>query len=198
MKELHSKLLGALLLSFTSLSALATDEMIYGAFDVGQGSAKDVCTGLLANSSCHSTTTAYRVGLGYQANKHMSLEASYLFPAKLTASGTYLGIPATGEVSMSGYQLAIVGSFPVAGGFSLLGKGGIAFIDAKSAVSTLGLNVSTSQSNTNFAYGFGARFAFSNRVAARIMYEDLGLIKTSGIAAGGKVSFLSAGLQVGF
>lgn len=202
MKTTKQKLLVALLFSLTSAGAMADEGNAYGAFDIGQGKDGDFCTGVPATISCSDSTTAYRLTLGYQVNNNIGIEGSYLPEAKITASGTYLGANVTVDGTFSGYQLAAIGSVPLTESFSLLGKAGLAIIDAKtSATATLGAasaTLSQSNSNTNFAFGLGARFAINKQVALRVMYEDFGTIKSSSTDTGGKITFMSAGLQVGF
>jgi opacity protein-like surface antigen len=199
MKNKKGLLLAALFLGFTSSAAMAADGKVYGAFDIGQGTAKDACTGAPATIACNDTATTYRLALGYQVNSNVGIEGSYIPNTKITASGTYLGFPVNLEESFSAFQLAAIGSYPATESFSLLVKGGMAFIDAKSSGAWGGIPlIPTSYNNTNFAYGLGARFAISNQVTVRVMYEDFGDVKTSSSGTSGKVTLLSAGLQVGF
>lgn len=191
-------LLAALLLSSASITAEASESQFYGALDVTQGSTKDACTSLPSTITCSTSTTAYRLGLGFQFNRFIGLEASYLFPAKLTASGTYLTIPVSGEVSVSGYQLSFLGALPISDSFSLLGKAGYASTDATESISGFGYTLSNNQNNLNPAYGLGARYAFNDRIALRAMYEDLGIVKTVNMATGARLTFVNVGLQVGF
>jgi len=198
MKITKNMLLAALLLSSASITAEASESQFYGALDVTQGSTKDACTSLPSTITCSTSTTAYRLGLGFQFNRFIGLEASYLFPAKLTANGTYLTIPVSGEVSVSGYQLSFLGALPISDSFSLLGKAGYASTDATESVSGFGYTLSNNQNNLNPAYGLGARYAFNDRVALRVMYEDLGIVKTASMATGARLTFVNVGLQVGF
>jgi opacity protein-like surface antigen len=198
MKITKSMLLAALLLSSVAITAGASESIVYGALDVTQGSTKDACTSLPPTITCSTSTTAYRLGLGFQFNRFIGLEASYLFPAKLTASGTYLTIPVSGEVSVSGYQLSILGALPIGDHFSLLAKAGYASTDASESISGFGYTLSNNEKNVNPAYGLGARFAFNDRFALRIMYEDLGIVKTASMATGTRLTFVNAGLQIGF
>lgn len=198
MKITKNMLLAALLLSSAAITAEASESLVYGALDVTQGSTKDACTSLPSTITCSTSTTAYRLGLGFQFNRFIGLEASYLFPAKLTAKGTYLTIPVSGEVSVSGYQLSFLGALPISDSFSLLGKAGYASTDATESVSGFGYTLSNNQNNLNPAYGLGARYALNDRVALRVMYEDLGIVKTASMATGARLTFVNAGLQVGF
>lgn len=198
MKITKNMLLAALLLSSAAITAEASESQFYGALDVTQVSTKDACTSLPSTITCSTSTTAYRLGLGFQFNRFIGLEASYLFPAKLTASGTYLIFPVSGEVSVSGYQLSILGALPISDSFSLLGKAGYASTDATVSVSAFGYTLSDSQNNSNPAYGLGARYTFNDRIALRVMYEDLGIVKAARMATGGRLTFVNVGLQVGF
>lgn len=190
----------ALLLStFVVNPALADNTgKLYGAIDLGQGNAKDACSGLPSTISCSTTTTAFRFGLGYQANQNVSLEAAYIDGGKIDIGGNYLGWPVTGEMSMTGFQLSAIGSYPISNEAELLGKIGFASLKAKESVTVGGYSASSDNSNSNVTFGIGARYKVSDKMAIRAMYEDFGTIKADSTSSGSKVTLLSAGLQFGF
>lgn len=198
MKNLKSLLLAVLLVGFTSSTVMAEEGKVYAAIDVGQVNATNACEGLPANFSCNPTTSAYRLGVGYQANKSVGVEVAYLNAGKITASGTYLGVPISLDATMAGFHFAAIGALPVANNFALLGKAGIALVTGKTTGTAPGVYVTSDQSNTNVTFGLGARFDASDKISIRMMYEDFGTIKTSSTGSGFKVTFLSAGLQIGF
>lgn len=189
----------ALLSAFVATPALADNTgKFYGAIDLGQGNAKDACSGLPSTISCSTTTTAFRFGLGYQANQNVSLEAAYIDGGKIDIGGSYLGVPVTGEYSMTGLQLSAIGSYPISNEAELLGKIGLASIKAKESVSVSGSTFSSDNSNSNLTFGLGARFKISDKIAIRVMYEDFGTIKAHSTSSGSNATLLSAGLQFGF
>ena len=198
MKNSKSLLLAVLLVGFTSSAAMAEEGKVYAAIDLGRGSAADFCEGVPAGLSCNDTTTAYRFGLGYQVNKNVGVEAGYLDAGKVNVSGTYLGVPVSAAATMSGFQLSAIGSVPISNEFALLGKAGIALIDGKRTYSEPGYSESANYSNSNFTFGFGARFKANDKIAIRAMFEDFGTIKVASYDPGSKVTMLSAGLEVGF
>lgn len=187
MKNSKGLLLATVLACFASNSAMAEEGNIYAAIDLGQVSAPDVCSG--TGFSCDTTTTAYRIGLGYQVNPNVEVEGSYLNAGKVTVNGT------TANATMSGFQFSAIGAYPLTSSAALLGKIGVASITGKA--SGFG-GPSTDQSNSNLAFGFGARFTANDKVAIRVMYEDFGTVKASSNSKGSKVTMLSAGVQVGF
>jgi len=197
MKNKTIRLMIALLLGLFASGAIAANGNVYGALDIGQGTAKDACTGLPSSISCTDTVAAYRVALGYQFNDNFSVEGSYSPEATINASGTYLGTSISADESFSAFQFSVIGAYPVTGDFSLLGKVGMALIDAKATATGL-TSVSYSNNNTNLAYGVGVKFAIIKQLAIRVMYEDFGSVKTSNTSSGGNVTYLSAGLQFGF
>jgi len=202
MKNSKSLLLAVLLVGFTSSAAMAEEGKVYAAIDAGQGNAPSACEGLPANFSCNTTTTAYRVGMGYQLSKDVGFEAAYFDGGKVNASGTISGVAVTAFATLTGFQLSAIGALPVTSNVAFLGKLGVASIQGKvSATATSGgayATASGSHDNTNFVYGLGVRFAANDRIAIRVMYEDFGTVKVSNTDTGGKVTLLSAGLQVGF
>lgn len=198
MKNLKVLFMIMLFVCFTSKVAMAEESKAYAVVDYGQGSAPDACNGLPSNFSCTSTTTAYRLGLGYQVDKNVGLEAAYINAGKVTATGVYSGVPMTLDATVTGFQFSAIGAYQIANEVALLGKAGLALVTGKASGSAPGVYVTSDQSNTNFTYGFGARFTASQKLAFRIMFEDFGSIKTSSTSSGSKVTVLSVGLQIGF
>lgn len=193
----HLKLL-LLTIALVLFSEVTMAEDVYVVLDVGQGNAPKACEGLPSTMSCSNTTTALRAGLGVQVNKDVGFEVQYINFGKVTASGTYLGSPATANLTATGFEASIVGAIPLTPSVALMGKVGLAMIKGNATATVGGSSVSTSADNTNLAYGVGVRFNANDKIAIRLMYENYGDVKTSSTDTGGPVSIVSAGVQIGF
>lgn len=198
MKNLKLLLLAVLLVGFTSSAAMAEEGKVYAAVDYGQANVPDGCVGVPSSGSCNSTTTAYRFGLGFQFDKNVGFEVGYLNAGKIAAKYTTSGVPVTADATMSGFQFSAIGAYPISNEVALFGKAGFASITGKSTVSASGVTITNEQGNSNFTFGFGARFKANEKIAIRVTFEDFGTIKTSSTSSGSKVTLLSAGMQVGF
>ena len=160
-----SKFLLIAVLSAAAAPALA--QSFYGAVDIGQSKASDVCTGT-GISGCTDTSAVFRVAGGYQFVPMMGAEISYGYYGKQSLGA--VGPVSAGDWKASGFELAGVGTFPLGNGFSLTAKAGI-------APTTFQLTgASRSSTTTNLAWGFGARYDFNRDVAVRAQYESLGIV----------------------
>ena len=197
---IDSKVFALALILGTTVSPAMADGY-YGALDVGQTKAGDACstTGLPAGSTvagCKDTATLYRIVGGYQFVPMWGAEVSYGAYGK--ASMGTATIPGFGTLTtdwqLSGLQFSGIGTFPIADGFSLLGKLGIARTDLKIS----GGGVSTSTTSTKLAYGIGAQYDLTKSVAVRAQYEDLGTVGDANTTGTSKVTLLSAGVVYKF
>jgi opacity protein-like surface antigen len=192
-----NKSLITLFLGLASVGAIAEDSKLYGAFDFGQTTEKDPCSGAPTTIYCSDAAMAYRFGLGYQAISNVALEVTYQPSTEIAATGSYFGSPVSAKAKSSAFQFSAIGSYPVTENISLAGKVGVAFIEADASVTNAGSTSSQSYNNLNFTYGLGMLFPFKNKVAIRVMYEDYGDVKTSSTGTGRKLTCLSAGMQFG-
>lgn len=196
------KILAVALLSAFAAPAFAADSAFYGAFDIGQSDAKDACNGIPAGVSCKKTDTAFRLAGGYQFTPRWGAEISYADLGKVRASGLVLGVPVTAEAKSNSVQLAATGTFPISGGFSIIGKLGIARTEVKeSATAALGglvASATAKATSTKAAYGIGAQYDFTKNVSVRAQYEDLGKVGDANTTGTSKVTLVSAGLVFKF
>lgn len=200
MKKVLAGLCVAATMATVSGAALAADSGFYGAFDIGQSKAKDACTpeAGVTLTSCDDKDTAYRIGVGYQFNQNFGLEASYVDFGKADASGTVLGVPATGEAEVAALQLSATGTLPVSESFAIIGKLGIARTDVDVSGAALGVTANASDNSTELTYGIGVRYNINKTMAARIQYEDFGKVGDDATTGTSKLTLLSVGLTFGF
>jgi len=147
--------------------AMAEGTGLYGAVDVGQSKISDVCTGIPAGVSCNDSATDYRLSVGYQINPSIGIEGSYVDSGKYAASG--LGL--TVDVKSTEWQLAAVGTLPVANGFSVLGKAGLALWDLKTS-SSGPVPPGWNPTGNDFLWGIGAQYDITKAVAVRGLYDS--------------------------
>jgi OOP family OmpA-OmpF porin len=196
---INSKVFAAALILGAAVSPAMADSF-YGALDVGQTKAKDTCTGLPAGvSGCEDTASMFRIAGGYQFAPMWGAEVSYGDYGKANlGTGDILGVTASGDWRISGFQVSGTGTFPVSTAFSLIGKVGIARTDLKLTVAALGISVSESATTTNLAFGIGAQYDFTKNISVRAQYEDLGTVGNSNTTGTAKATLLSAGVVYKF
>lgn len=181
-----SRLVMAVFFSVVMAPAMAED--FYGAFDVGQTTAADACTGAPSVFKCEETATAYRIAGGYQFAPMWGAEVSYGDYGKATL------ITTLADWQLSGLQVSGTGTFPLGAAFSLIGKLGF----AQTTIKLSGGGTSISATSTKLAYGIGAQYSFAGNIAVRAQYEDLGEVGDTDTTGTSKVSLLSAGIVFKF
>ncbi len=147
--------------------AMAEGSGFYGALDVGQSKVNNACEGIPAGVSCKNTDTDYRLSVGYQVNPSFGVEGSYVDSGKITASG--LGI--TVDTKNTEWQLAAIGTLPVANGFSIIGKAGLAFWNIKTSATPF-TPPGFSPTGNDFLWGIGAQYDITKAVAVRGQYDS--------------------------
>jgi opacity protein-like surface antigen len=132
------------------------------------------------------TPSDYGIGVGYQISSDVSVEASYLTIRKVPIFG------AAGFVSVSGFNIGVVGYLPVVNSFSLVGKIGTFSSTAKSAA------LSSDYNNTTISTGLGIQYEASQNFSLRLLIESLGTLKSSAADVGWGYSLIAGGVAYNF
>mgnify|MGYP001821725968 CR=1 FL=1 len=82
--------------------------------------------------------------------------------------GIYIEIEDLYAVALYG-----VGILPLSDQIELFVKLGGAYWDGKAKATVMGLSASSSEDGTELAYGLGASFAFTDKFAVRVEYEEI-------------------------
>jgi|SRR6266850_2290883 len=117
---------------------------------VGQSKLKDGCSGFPGGGSCDDKDTAWRILGGYQFNPNFAAEFGYHDLGQFKASGP--GFSATEKANV--WELVGVGLFPLMSQFSLYGKLGLTYGEAK-LDSNLG---SAKDTGNGWTGGLGAQY----------------------------------------
>ena len=164
-----------------STQALAADGAgFYIGASVGQSKARDACTDLAGTGiSCDDKDTSFSIFGGYQINTNFGLELGYTDLGKATASG--FGANASFESKV--IELVGVGTYPINPQFEIYGKLGFFRWDLDANASGPGGSFSESDSGTDFTFGFGVKYNFTQNVGIRAQwqrYNDIGDEATTG------------------
>src|SRR5919201_81955 len=89
---------------------------------VGQSRFKADCSGL----DCDKNDTSFRLFGGYQFTRNIAVELGYADLGKLKVSGTVFGVPISGAVEATAWDLSGVFSWPFANQFGVFGRLGVA------------------------------------------------------------------------
>ncbi|KYC28945.1 exported protein of unknown function [Sterolibacterium denitrificans] len=197
------RLAAVLSLSLYAVSSLAADAGTgwYGGGGVGVSRVKDDAAGNGYVINRDARDTGYKIFGGYRFTPHVGLEGSYLDLGKENFNWRYnANESGVGTIAARAFSLAAVGRLPVGSGFSLLGKLGVANLQAKYREnwSQLGYSgtISQNHSKTVATYGVGAEYAIDQNLSMRAEYEAFDKAKANGV--GIKTNLLSVGLEYRF
>ena len=179
MKKMMKYVAATLLYAIALPPAMA--EGFYGAFDAGQTNLSDTCNGGLPGT-CNDSSTALRVGGGYQFVPMWGTEVSYGRYGKASRSGI------AGDWQANGWQASGIGTFPVWENIAVIGKVGLARTDYKLTAS------SQSSTTTKLAFGIGAQYMLGEQISFRAQYEDMGTVGDANTTGTTKLTLVSAGV----
>jgi len=128
--------------------------------------------------SINSTDTGWKLFGGYQFNRNLAVEGTYvdLGNFKMSASGTAGGIPSTasGSDKASGFSVDAVGTWPINEQFGLIGRIGLFAWTLDTSTDASGGLVATgsdSPTGTSLDFGVGAKYDFGPNVGARAEFQ---------------------------
>lgn len=147
--------------------------------------------------------TGTRLFGGYQVTPAIGLEVGYFdlgrfgYTARTAPAGSL-----SGDMRVKGWNADLVGTVPLAGRLSALGRIGVTSVRAEDQFSATGAarvpyaNASPSQRSGGFKYGAGLVYDFTERVAMRLEGERYRL--KDAVGNRGNVDMLSVGLVYRF
>jgi OOP family OmpA-OmpF porin len=183
----------------------------YGGFNVGQSRANiddgRISSSLLGAGFASSTIShderdsGYKIFAGYKVNRNFALEGGYFdlgkfgFTATTVPAGTF-----NGNIKLRGFNLDAVGIVPLADRFSLFGRVGVNYAEAKDSFSGTGAvtvtNRNPSKSEANYKLGIGLQYDFTNALGVRLEAERYRI--NDAVGNRGDVDLVSLGLGYRF
>ena len=170
------KALISLLLPFILVaSAFAADNGPFVALDAQSWSTTN-------NTPFGNPSVGLRIGGGYHFTSNLGVEVDY---AKSGDTSTVF----SSKYSVSSFQVAAVGTYPINNSFDVYAKLGL----ASNKISLSGPATCNSCSKTNLMYGVGGQYNINKQVGIRVEYLELGNASNTGSNDLG-VSTISAGV----
>jgi len=142
----------------------------------------------------------YKLFGGYQFNKYFALEGGYFNLGKFdyalsTATGT-----AEGNIKIMGVNLDAVAILPVTENFSVFGRAGANYAQAKDSFSTTGsisiADTNPKKSDLNYKFGVGLQYAITDAVGIRLEAERYRI--NDAVGNMGDIDLFSVGLTYRF
>ena len=131
---------------------------------------------------------AYSLYGGSYFDDHFGVELGYSNFGRINRAG--------GSTKAEGYNLGLVGKFPVGSSFNLLGRAGTTYgrTDVSAAIAS---GIATGKQNSfGLSYGVGAEFAFNPSLSAVLQYDEYNLQFVN--TGRGKINTTSLGLRYRF
>jgi OmpA-OmpF porin, OOP family len=166
--------------------AVADQPGWYGGFSIGQSRANideaRITSGLLGAGFTSTSIakddrdTGYKAFAGYQVNRNFAIEGGFFDLGKFGFTATTVP-PGTlnGSIKLRGLNLDAVGMLPIADRFSVFGRAGFAYAQARDSFGGAGLVVVTNpnpnKSETNYKIGAGLQYDFSAALGMRLEAE---------------------------
>src|SRR5512146_2358997 len=202
MKRLTRKLLGWACVGAGVAFASAANAQGYVGIGFGQGHASmpgvsTTVLGLAFTGAADKTNdTAYKLYGGYQFTPNWGFEVGYNdLGNKYSVAGSFGGTAYNATYKMDNLYVAATGTLPLQGGFSLLGKLGIAANKVSGGQICAGgscASFAADDSKTDVMVGIGAQYAFMKNWAARLEYENYGKVSGDDIWGTGGSGALKA------
>jgi OmpA-OmpF porin, OOP family len=203
-----SRMLGLVALAtIASPFAVADDAGWYAGANIGQSRAKiddaRISSGLLGSGFATTSITnderdtGYKIFGGYQFNRNFALEGGYFdlgqfgFTANTVPPGTL-----NGNIRLRGLNLDAVGILPLTDKFSVLGRAGLNYAQARDSFHGTGsvtvLDPNPSKRDTNYKLGLGLQYAFTDALAMRAEAERYRI--NDAVGNRGDINLVSLGL----
>lgn len=196
---------------FISPLAMADDAMWYVGANVGQSRAKiddpRISASLLGSGFASTTivdddsSTGFKLLGGYQFNRNFALEGGYFdlgkfgFKATTVPAGTL-----DGRIRLRGVNLDLVGRLPVTDKFSVFGRVGVNYADARDNFSGTGavrvLNPNPRKHDANIKFGAGLQYDFTEALGMRVEAERYRI--NDAVGNKGDIDLFSVGLVYRF
>ena len=195
------------LAALSSLGASAQDAGWYGGASLGRSGATiddaRINSSLLGSGFSSSAivdddrSTGFKAFGGYQINKNFAVEGGYFDLGKFGYTATT--VPAgtlNGNIKLKGLNLDLVGIVPLTEKFSVFGRAGLNYAQARDSFSGAGAvlvtNPNPRKNDTNYKLGLGLQYALSESLAVRAEAERYRV--NDAVGNRGHVDLVSVGL----
>jgi OmpA-OmpF porin, OOP family len=162
--------------------------------------------------SADTKSTGLKIFGGVRLNKNVSLELGYVDLGKFNYNYDGGGAGSVRiDYQVSGLSFSAIGSLPLSEDFSLFGRLGLFASTAKFTVASasgsvgatlaangVGVGTSDTATATSLYFGAGAQYDFTQRISARVEYENFGEVGDSTNTGRATVSLISASLLFRF
>ena len=157
--------------------------------------------GLVPTITDRNRDNGFKLFGGYQINRNFALEGSYFDLGKFGFTATTVPPGSLrGDIRLKGLALDGLGILPLTSGFSVFGRLGMNYAQARDQFATTGVvslaNLNPSKSQLNYKYGVGLMYALTESLAVRLETERYRV--NDAVGNRGHVDLVSLGLLYRF
>lgn len=164
---------------------------------------------LAVDSTLDDADTGFGIGGGYQLNDHFAVEFGYVDLGSLSYRGTgtvtdgveQAPIEANLGSSADGPVVSVLGILPIGESFSVYGRAGLSFMNAKGTarITVDGVSDSASQSSqkSDLMFGAGAEYDLTRHFAIRLGWDRYLDVATENVLGDTDADFYSLGVRMG-
>lgn len=164
---------------------------------------------LAVDSTLDDADTGFGIGGGYQLNDHFAVEFGYVDLGSFSYRGTgtvtdgveQAPIEANLGSSADGPVVSVLGILPIGERFSVYGRAGLSFMNAKGTarITVDGVSDSASQSSqkSDLMFGAGAEYALTRHFAVRLAWDRYMDVATENVLGDTDADFYSLGVRMG-
>lgn len=173
---------------FCAVGALAQERTLYLGGALGQSKFKEWCdtSGAPAGFAlitCDDKDSAWKLVGGYRINRHLAIEATYIDWGEVSGLVQFMGQRDVSADQQS-KGLAAVGSVDLTRQLSVFGKLGRLWTDQKLVTATSSATTGREETETEWHYGVGLKYALTKNWAARAEWENTEKLKVRMLSLG--------------
>ncbi len=125
-------------------------------------------------SSMDTSTTGYKLFLGYQFNPNFAMEGGYVDLGSLGYNASYTGGTISVNNKTTGYNVSALGMLPVNSDLTAFGKAGFTLANIKgTGTSSTGVSVTSSDDKSSLGYGVGLIYQINPQIGLRTEWERI-------------------------
>lgn len=119
-----------------------------------------------AGSTCDDTDTAWKIYGGLEVNEYIAMEIGYADLGEAKFSGA-----TSGTAEVNGMTMQVIGTYAINPSFSLIGRGGMNFLNLEINETTAGVSSNAGDTDVAWSLGVGAQYNLSKSVGFRAEWE---------------------------
>lgn len=156
----------------------------------------------LNSSSLDSDDAGYKLQLGYQFNPYFAIEGGYVNLGKYNYTANVTGGTVAGDAKVDGWNLGLVGTWPVSNNWGLFARLGMIDSKVKGSITGSGAggtaSVSAESHKWRNNFGLGATWMVMPNLGVRLEYEEFYKVGDKDKTGESDIGMLSLGLSYRF